>query len=117
VYTKKPNIPKQIGGILIRHLVKEFKSFGLELPLKHHCVIGVSGGADSLALAVLLTKYGRRIIDPKKVIWLHVNHGWRGVESDEDAKAVKVIGQKLGAQVIVKTVSSRTLQQFKKRLT
>jgi tRNA(Ile)-lysidine synthetase-like protein len=75
---------------------------------------GVSGGADSLALAVLLTKYGRRIIDPKKVIWLHVNHGWRGVESDEDAKAVKVIGQKLGAQVIVKTVSSRTLQQFKK---
>jgi tRNA(Ile)-lysidine synthase len=51
--------------------------------------IAVSGGADSLALALLLKKYGRRIAPQASLEVIHVNHRWRAGESTRDARWVK----------------------------
>jgi tRNA(Ile)-lysidine synthase len=45
-----------------------------------------SGGSDSMALAVLLLKYGERLGGVGGI--LHFNHGWRGSESDADEQRV-----------------------------
>lgn len=46
-------------------------------------LLAVSGGADSLALAHFFAYEGRRRWN-LKLAALHVNHGWRGAESDAD---------------------------------
>ncbi|MDR2463418.1 MAG: tRNA lysidine(34) synthetase TilS [Verrucomicrobiales bacterium] len=45
--------------------------------------VAVSGGVDSMALAAALWRLG------KKPLVLHVNHGWRGRQSDGDEKWVR----------------------------
>ncbi|MCL1887997.1 MAG: hypothetical protein FWF96_03905, partial [Kiritimatiellaeota bacterium] len=57
--------------------------------------LAVSGGADSTALAHLLAPWcGANNI---AVHILHVNHGWRGAESDADEAFVRGLAQRLGA--------------------
>ena len=43
------------------------------------CLAGISGGADSVALLMIL-----RTVPGVEVEAVHVNHGLRGAESDED---------------------------------
>lgn len=62
-------------------------------------VVGVSGGADSVCLALILKEFGYEII------LAHLNHGLRGRESDEDAKFVKKLAERLRVPCIaLKTV-------------
>ena len=57
------------------------------------CLIGLSGGADSVALAVLLAGKGApEGIRPEAV---HVNHGLRGTESDGDEAFVREFCERL----------------------
>lgn len=50
-----------------------------QLPaMPEHVLAGVSGGADSVALLYLLVRQGKRVCA------VHVNHGLRGADSDED---------------------------------
>jgi tRNA(Ile)-lysidine synthase len=86
--------PKRVGGKLIRKLIAEFRVNGVDLPIDSHILIAVSGGADSLALAHLLLKYGRRVVDPTQIQLLHINHGWRGAASDADAQFVQKFAKK-----------------------
>lgn len=60
---------------------------------KHHMiasddkiVVGVSGGADSVCLLLLLLEYGRRV--PISLGVVHVNHGLRA-DAEEDARYVE----------------------------
>jgi tRNA(Ile)-lysidine synthase len=67
----------------------------------------VSGGSDSLALGHLIARYGRRITGAGgKVRWLHVNHGWRGQESDTDATHVAKVAHELGVPCRVVNLST-----------
>jgi tRNA(Ile)-lysidine synthase len=68
-----------------------------DLPLTTHILIAYSGGPDSTALAHLLLKYGRRIAAPENIELLHVNHGWRGAESDGDEEFAKNFALEMGA--------------------
>jgi len=89
--------PQAAGGRIIRKVIGALRDHQIALPLDSHIHLAVSGGADSVALAILLAKYGRRIQpDLKKITLLHINHGWRGIESDQDAKFVEKFAQKLG---------------------
>lgn len=87
--------PGQMGGKLIRELVTGLKtslnqaSSKESLPLPSHILIALSGGSDSIALALLLIKYGRRAGRRSKISALHINHGWRGEASDADERFVK----------------------------
>lgn len=56
-------------------------------------VVGCSGGADSVALTRLLAEHWRRSpVPPDRrgpLVIAHVNHGWRGDESDADEQFVR----------------------------
>jgi tRNA(Ile)-lysidine synthase len=54
-------------------------------------LVGVSGGADSLALLHLLLEHGF-----SKVVVCHLDHGLRGEASVGDAEFVRVVAEKLG---------------------
>ena len=55
-------------------------------------LVGVSGGADSVCLILVMRELGF------KPILAHLNHGWRGQESDEDALFVEDLAKKLGLE-------------------
>lgn len=50
--------------------------------------LAVSGGSDSMALAQAVVNYTMPHLS-KDVIIVHINHGWRGAESDADQKLVE----------------------------
>ncbi len=104
--------PGPIGGKLIREVIAFMRSQGVKLPISSHILIATSGGSDSIALARLLIQYGRRVVDPGKIRLLHVNHGWRGAESDADAEFVRLFARQL--KVPCKIVRVRAPAQLSK---
>lgn len=64
-------------------------------PQPKRIVVGVSGGADSVCLALLLKKLGYEIV------LAHLNHGLRGRASDEDAKFVRRFAEKLRVPCVI----------------
>jgi tRNA(Ile)-lysidine synthetase-like protein len=111
--------PGDVGGRLIRDVIGFLRSQNVKLPITSHILIAVSGGPDSMALAHLLIKYGRRIA-PKGVIrLLHVDHGWRE-KSAEDARFVKAFAKcwdvpleikKLKAPAVNETYQGRSWEE------
>lgn len=57
--------------------------------------IAVSGGSDSVALAFLLTKGGKKRNAAKRFVILHVDHGLRP-ESKEEYRFVRALAKRLG---------------------
>src|SRR6185437_14954045 len=81
--------PGPVGGRIIRQVIADLRKAGLDLPITSDILIAVSGGSDSMALAQLVLRYGRRISAPGKIGLLHVNHGWRGKASLKDEQHVR----------------------------
>lgn len=98
--------PGETGGRMIREVIRFVRAQGraqkFELPISSHILIAVSGGADSMALAHLLIRYGRRVVDWEKIRILHVNHGWRGEESDADERRVRAFAKSMGVPFSLK---------------
>lgn len=68
----------------------------LELPFSDKTIIvAVSGGADSVSLALALKELKERKKLNLNFIIAHFNHDLRGVESDKDAEFVKDLAEKL----------------------
>ena len=57
--------------------------------------LAVSGGSDSVALAFLLTKGGKKRNAAKRFVVLHVDHGLRK-ESKEEYRFVRTLAERLG---------------------
>ena len=57
--------------------------------------LAVSGGSDSVALAFLLTKGGKKRNVAKRFVVLHVDHGLRP-ESKEEYRFVRALARRLG---------------------
>lgn len=93
--------PGHIGGGLIREILSLWDSFQERRPIDSDILIAVSGGPDSIALAHLLIHYGRRFLLRDRIGLIHVNHGWRGDESDEDARFVLHVAEKWGVKAEV----------------
>ena len=89
--------PGPVGGILIRELIRFLRHEGVlergqTFP---RLLIACSGGSDSTALAVLVARYGRKIVAPEKLTLVHANHGWRGEASEEDSRFVGRLAKRL----------------------
>ena len=66
-------------------------------------VVGVSGGADSVALLLAL----REVAEPQRLVVAHLNHGWRGAESDQDAAFVVKLCAQLGVRCVAALLRDR----------
>lgn len=66
------------------------------LEKKDKIIVGVSGGADSICLLFMLRKLKRKYNLSLYVV--HVNHGLRGKEADEDARFVSKLCEKLNIE-------------------
>ncbi len=102
--------PKDTGGKLIREVIGFCRSQGLKFPFNSHILIAASGGADSVALAHLLARYGRRVASPQNITLLHINHGWRGQESKEDERFVRKLAKELGVRFIARRLDPKKIQ-------
>lgn len=71
-------------------------------PLPKRCLVGVSGGVDSIALLHALVSAG------KEPIVLHFNHAWRGAESAADAAFVRDVAKRLKLKFITATARATT---------
>jgi len=94
-------VPGKTGGALIRETIGFLKSQGLALPLRGSVVVAFSAGCDSMALGHLLATYGRRIVDKGRLSFLHINHGWRGAESDGDEQFARECTRKFNVKITV----------------
>ncbi len=100
--------PSPIGGTIIRKVMALLKGNNFKLPIDQPILIATSGGVDSMSLAHLITKYGRRIIDPKFITLLHFDHQWRKESGTIEKKAVQRLAKNLGVGFIsVKLKSPR----------
>jgi tRNA(Ile)-lysidine synthetase-like protein len=102
--------PGAVGGRLIRDVIGFLKSQNIELPIASHILIGLSGGPDSVALAHLLIKYGRRIAPKGGIRLLHVDHGWRE-KSGEDARFVKAFAKRWGVPLEIKKLKAPAINE------
>jgi tRNA(Ile)-lysidine synthetase-like protein len=90
--------PGPTGGKLIRKVVGLFKKAGISLPISKTIFLSVSGGPDSLAMAHLLIRYGRKIASAKQFQIIHINHHWRAEQSDDEMLLVERFAKKVGAE-------------------
>ncbi len=80
-------------------------------------LVGVSGGADSVALLHGLARI--RVAGPGQLLVAHFHHGLRGVEADQDAEYVRNLAQRLGLEchIGVAEGSSRSVEKKASELT
>ena len=78
------------------------------LPPRTAVLVAVSGGSDSTALLWMLHGLRERLGIERLGI-LHVNHGLRGSESDEDETFVTRMAQQLNAPFFIKKLAGRSL--------
>jgi len=71
------------------------------LEAKDRVLIGVSGGADSVSLALLLKELGY------ETGIAHLNHGLRGIESDDDERFVSDLASRLGVPFFSRRITIR----------
>lgn len=81
------------------------------IPFGEQLVVGVSGGADSVCLLHVLTRYREELGIGVHVA--HLNHQLRGAESDGDAKYVADLAGSLGVPI---TVGKRDVASYRSML-
>lgn len=79
------------------------------LPPGSHVVVGLSGGADSIALCLILKELEWDILAA------HVNYGLRGEESDADEQFVRQFCAKKGIALEVKKVDTLSIAESDKK--
>ncbi|NLG05863.1 MAG: tRNA lysidine(34) synthetase TilS, partial [Clostridia bacterium] len=66
-------------------------------------IVGVSGGADSVCMLDLLLQIRKKL--PMKLYVVHVNHGIRGMQAEQDAEFVKQICEQHKLPYIIREVN------------
>lgn len=83
-------------------LPKEFKSPEIlsGLSASEPILLGLSGGADSSALLLMLKEYARQ--NGSRIYAAHLNHGIRGIEADRDEQFCKELCLRAGVEFFSK---------------
>ena len=85
--------------------VKNYINHHNLFPAPGGIVVGLSGGADSVALLLLLRSlYGDDGAYP--LFAVHVHHGIRGAEADADAEFVRALCERLGVPLVIRYVNA-----------
>ena len=79
-----------------RNTIEKFHMF----PRQAHIVVGLSGGADSVALLHVLSSLKEEF--RWKITAVHIHHGLRGEEADQDAAFAEEFCKKLDISCIVR---------------
>ena len=79
------------------------------IPPGSHVLAACSGGADSVCLLLLLKELAEEL--DIRVTAVHVNHGLRGTEADEDEAFVQDLAEKAGIPCVVKRVDAGTFRE------
>jgi tRNA(Ile)-lysidine synthase len=66
-------------------------------------IVAVSGGADSVALLLLLDEVSQQLQDTWRLHVAHVNHALRGPDSDGDARFVQTLAEQMGSPCTVES--------------
>ena len=77
-------------------------------------VIGVSAGADSMALLYVLVKICKTDYPDTDFMAAHLNHGIRGEEADQDEDLVRSFCEKLGVPLSVRKLDIPAISKEKK---
>ncbi|OHB74532.1 MAG: tRNA lysidine(34) synthetase TilS [Planctomycetes bacterium RBG_16_59_8] len=77
-------------------------------------IVGVSGGADSVALLHLLSEINEQQEQGWKLVVAHLNHGIRGAEADGDETFVRDLAGELGLTFISRKVDVRQVREKEK---
>ncbi len=85
----------------VRNLLTEWRKLGLPFSGETF-VVAVSGGADSLSLALSLHELKKRKKLENRYIVAHFNHGLRGKYSDDDEQFIKNLAAEFGFELAVK---------------
>lgn len=80
-------------------------------PLRSYILCATSGGTDSLALATLLARYGRRIISPDQLVLLHIHHGWPGGAGDAAQAHVEAFAKKHGLACVTERLDPKLWEE------
>src|ERR1035437_1467808 len=108
--------PSAIGGTIIRKVMALLKENKLKLPIQKPILIATSSGVDSMSLAHLISKYGRRIINPQLITLLHFDHQWRKESGTVEKKAVQKFAMELGVNFISVKLKSPVQKALSKNL-
>ena len=73
----------ECGREIYSGALSAISDFSMKPLIKGGTVLGFSGGADSVMLLLFLIKYRSEIGD-FPIVAVHINHGIRGKEADED---------------------------------
>lgn len=84
----------EYGRELYENFIKAVRDYDLEKYFYNGVVVGLSGGADSLALLLLLLSYKQDNDFRLKAI--HINHNIRGEEAERDQRFAEVLCAELG---------------------
>lgn len=85
----------------VRNLLTEWRKLGLPFA-DETFVVAVSGGADSVSLAIALDDLKKRKKLNLRFVIAHFNHDLRGEESEQDADFVKRLAQKFHLELALK---------------
>ena len=86
----------QKGKQLYDGVLNAISDYGMKERLKDGVIVGLSGGADSVALLLALLRY--RMENDFKVKAVHINHCIRGEEADRDEEFSRNLCVKLGIE-------------------
>ncbi len=78
-------------------------------------IVGVSGGADSICLLLLLSQLQKEI--GFRMVAVHVNHGLRGLDADADEAYVKEFCKKLGVVCEIYSADVELISKKRKQST
>lgn len=81
------------GNELYGHVNKAISDYGMQKQLSLGVIVGLSGGADSVALLLSLLKYRENFNFNIKAV--HINHSIRGQEADRDEEFSRMLCDKL----------------------
>jgi len=104
----------ELGLEIYNSAVAFFDSHGLTEGLKDGVLVGLSGGADSVMLLMILAEYSRRS-ENIPLIAVHVNHGIRDEEAERDARFSEELSRVLSVEFISKKYDVPSLAQMLKR--
>jgi tRNA(Ile)-lysidine synthase len=96
-----------------RGLLREWRRLALP-PADAAVIVGVSGGADSVALVRALAELAGAKKVNVEIVVAHLNHKLRGAASNADARWVAAFAKELGYPVVLKTADIKKRAQESK---